>query len=104
MDSDTVVVVADICGLGVHQITYFEAHADFPCVFDTESHLEGHLNVVAIHLIALEAIHLGTLWAVLDELKRVGDIGIHNSREGEIVVTGVAEAKAHGMVLALAEG
>ena len=100
VDLDTVVVVAHELGLGVHQDAELEPHADFPGVLDAEAELQGHVDVVAVHLVAFEAVHI----AVLGELQRVGGIGIQDTAVGEVVMAGIAHAEAHRVALAFPEG
>ena len=99
MDAHPVLVGADELGLGVHQDSDLESDADLPGVLDPETHLERHLDIVAVQLVTFEAIHV----AVLLEHQGVGGIRIHDPAVGEVVMTAVTETDADGMFLALAE-
>ena len=79
VDANAIVVVAHKFGLGHHHITHLDAHANLPGVLDAKLQLEGHFKVIAVHLIALEAVHFVAVGAVLDELQRVGSIGVHDA-------------------------
>ena len=89
VNPDTIFVIANELGLGIHIIADLESYTDLPGVLDAETQFKGNFNVVAIHLEALESVHRLAVLTVLHTYQTIVRIRIHNPGVGEIIMSSI---------------
>lgn len=100
MDPDAITIVGNEHRLGVKHDADLEAHADLPGVLDAEAQLDGNVDIIAVHLEALEV----AVVTILHNLQGILGIRIHDPAVGEVVMTRITHADTHRVLLTLPEG